>query len=135
MDVKSLLTPIASRWCVSSALAATGAELLFGMTNGAQFSLGGIFTKVLADAVTFRPPIGAGAVRQYLERPRGYRLIRSCRDRSRSNLKAIAAMIERFGALLAAIGPLSSAMNLNPVIAGPSCTLAVDALFISPRNP
>ncbi len=120
---------------MSNALAATGAELLFGMTNDAQFSLGGIFTAVLADAVTFRPPIGAGAVCRYLERPRGYRLIRSYRDRSRSNLKAIAAMIERFGALLAAIGPLFSAMDLDPVIAGPSGTLAVDALFISPRNP
>ena len=40
-------------------------EVLLGMTNDPQFGpmvtvgLGGIFTEVFADAVTFQPPIGA----------------------------------------------------------------------------
>jgi hypothetical protein len=111
------------------------------MTNDPQFGpmvtvgLGGIFTEVFADAVTFQPPIGANAASRYLERLKGYKLLQGYRGRPKPDLDALAAAIERFSVLCAAIGRLFSAIDLNPVIAGPSGAVAVDALFIPLRKP
>ena len=118
------------------AQAGVGTEVLLGMTNDPQFGpmvtvgLGGIFTEVFADAVTFQPPIRARAARRYLERLKGYRLLEGYRGRPKADLAALAATIERFSVLSATIGPLFSAIDLNPIIAGPAGALAVDALFI-----
>ena len=120
--------------------AAPGTEVLLGMTNDLQFGpmvtvgLGGIFTEILGDVVTFQPPIGAHGARRYLERLRGYKLLQGYRGRPKADLGALAAAIERFSVLCASVGPLFSAIDLNPVIAGPSGALAVDALFIPIRN-
>ncbi len=120
---------------------APGAEVLLGMTNDPQFGpmvtvgLGGIFTEILADAVTFQPPIGASGARRYLERLKGYKLLQGYRGRPKPDLEALAAAIERFSVLAASVGRLFSAIDLNPVIAGPSGALAVDALFIPLRKP
>ena len=51
-----------------------GVEVLLGMTNDPQFgpmvtvALGGILTELLADAVTFQPPIDASTARACLQR-------------------------------------------------------------------
>lgn len=123
------------------AQAAPGAEVLLGMINDPQFGpmmtvgLGGIFTEILADIVTFQPPVGVEMARGYLERLRGYKLLRGYRGRPRSDLDALAAVIERFSLLCSTVGRLFSAIDLNPVIAGPSGALAVDALFLPIRSP
>ena len=120
---------------------APGAEMLLGMTNDPQFGpmvtvgLGGIFTEVFADVVTFQPPIGANAAGRHLERLKGYKLLQGYRGRPKPDLDALATTLERFSVLSASIGPLFSAIDLNPVVAGPSGALAVDALFLPLRNP
>jgi hypothetical protein len=119
---------------------APGTEVLFGMTNDPQFGpmvtvgLGGIFTEIFADAVTFQPPVGARMARSYLERLKGYKLLQGYRGRPKADLEALANVIERFSVLCGTIGSLFSAIDLNPVIAGPSGALAVDALFLPLRN-
>ncbi|HXP74068.1 MAG TPA: acetate--CoA ligase family protein [Stellaceae bacterium] len=121
--------------------AAPGAEVLLGMTNDPQFGpmvtvgLGGIFTEIFADAVTFQPPVGAVTARSYLERLKGYKLLQGYRGRPKADLDALAVAIERFSLLCATIGSLFSAIDLNPVIAGASGALTVDALFLPLRNP
>jgi acyl-CoA synthetase (NDP forming) len=123
------------------AQAPTGTEVLLGMTNDAQFGpmvtvgLGGVLTEILADIVTFQPPISAAAARGYLERLQGYKLLQGYRGRPKADLDALALAIERFSVLCATIGPLFAAIDLNPVIAAPSGALAVDALFLPLRNP
>ena len=123
------------------AQAGGGTEVLLGMTNDPQFGpmvtvgLGGIFTEVFADAVTFQPPVGADAARRYLERLKGHRLLQGYRGRPKADLEALALTIERFSVLAATVGPLFSAIDLNPVIASASGALAVDALFIPLRKP
>ena len=120
---------------------AAGAEILLGMTNDPQFGpmvtvgLGGIFTEILQDSLTFQPPVGAPAALELLQRLKGEKLLRGYRGRPAADLGALAATIERFSVLCATIGPLFSAIDLNPVIAGPSGAVAVDALFIPLRNP
>ena len=123
------------------AQAPPGTEVLLGMTNDAQFGpmvtigLGGVFTEILADTVTFQPPVSAAAACGYLQRLRGYKLLQGYRGRPKADLDALARAIERFSVLCATIGSFFAAIDLNPVIAGPSCAIAVDALFVPARNP
>jgi acetate---CoA ligase (ADP-forming) len=123
------------------AQAPDGAEVLLGMTNDPQFgpmvtiALGGIFTEILADAVTFAPPITAATARAYLQRLKGQKLLHGYRGRPAADLDALTVAIERFSVLCATVGALFSAIDLNPVIAAPSGALAVDALFLPLRNP
>ncbi|HVM79988.1 MAG TPA: acetate--CoA ligase family protein [Stellaceae bacterium] len=122
------------------AQAAPGAEVLLGMTNDPQFGpmvtmgLGGILTEILADVVTFQPPVDSEKAHRFLERLRGYRLVEGYRGRPRADLVALTELIERFSMLCATIGPFFSAIDLNPVIAGPSGAVAVDMLFLPRRN-
>ncbi len=122
------------------AQAAAGTEVLLGMTNDPQFGpmvtvgLGGIFTEILADTVTFQPPISAAVAHSKIERLKGYKLLRGYRGRPKADVGALVAAIERFSVFCATIGPLFSAIDLNPVIAGPSGALVVDALFLPSRN-
>lgn len=120
--------------------APAGTEVLLGMTNDAQFgpmvtiALGGVLTEILADTVTFQPPVSVAAARGYVERLRGYRLLRGYRGRPTADLDALARAIEQFSVLCATIGRLFAAIDLNPVIASPSGALAVDALFLPLPN-
>jgi acetate---CoA ligase (ADP-forming) len=122
------------------AQAAAGTEVLLGMTNDPQFgpmvtvALGGVLTEILADTITFQPPISAAAARGYLARLRGYQLLLGYRGRPKADLDALALAIQQFSVLCATIGPLFAAIDLNPVIAAPSGALAVDALFLPLRN-
>ena len=123
------------------AQAAPGIELLLGMTNDPQFGpmvtvgLGGIFTELLADAVTFTPPGDDASVRGRLQLLQGYKLLCGYRGRPAADLNALVDVILRFGMLCATIGPLFEAIDLNPVIAGPGGAMAVDALFIAASRP
>ncbi len=123
------------------AQAQTGTEMLLGMTNDPQFGpmvtvgLGGIFTEILADAVTFQPPIDAATARRLIGRLKGSRLLHGYRGRAPADMDALATAIERVSVLCATIGPLFSAIDVNPVIAGPAGAVAVDALFLPFRNP
>ena len=122
------------------AQAPAGTEVLLGMINDAQFGpmmtvgLGGVLTEILADVVTFQPPVSAAAACGYLRCLRGYPLLQGYRGRPKADLDALAHVIERFSVLCATIGPLFAAIDLNPVIAAPSGALAVDALFLLPAN-
>jgi hypothetical protein len=60
--------------------------------------------------------------------------LRGYRGRPEADLRALCLVIERFSVLCASIGSLFSAIDLNPVIAGPSGALAVDALFLPLGN-
>jgi acyl-CoA synthetase (NDP forming) len=140
-DAYSRIAATCGKLVQVQAQAATGTEVLLGMTNDPQFGpmvtvgLGGVFTELLADAITFLPPVGAAAARSLVERLRGYRLLQGFRGRPQADIGALAAAIERFSLLCTTIGPLFSAIDINPVIVGPSGALAVDALFLPLRNP
>lgn len=118
-----------------------GVEVLLGMTNDPQFgpmvtvALGGILTELLADAVTFQPPIDAATARTCLQRLKGARLLHGYRGRPAADLDALGMTIARFSVLCASIGHMFSAIDVNPVIAGPSGACAVDALFLPIVNP
>ena len=116
--------------------AAAGVEVLLGMTCERPFgpmltiALGGILTEVLADAVTVQPPVSAAEAAALIRRLKGYRLLVGYRDRPTADLDSLCQAIAQFSQLCTAIGSHFSAIDVNPVIAGPAGAMAVDALMI-----
>jgi len=113
-----------------------GVEILLGMNNDEQFGpmvtfgLGGIFTEILGDVVTVKPPVAAATALRCLERLEGYPLLRGVRGRPPVDLAALALAIERFSLLCVAVGPALAEMDINPLIATGNGAVAVDALAI-----
>ena len=113
-----------------------GVELLLGMTTDPTFgpmvtiALGGIFTEVLQDAITVEPPVTAVAAGDLLTRLKGYRLLRGYRGRPKADVDALALTIERFSHLCTNLADGLDAVDVNPIIAGETGCIAVDALFL-----
>ena len=106
------------------------------MTNDEPFGpmvtlgIGGIFTEALADVVTLEPPISVAEALTSLRRLKGERLLDGYRGRPCADLAALCVVIHQFSLLCAEIGKQFSAIEVNPVIAGPSGVVAVDALMV-----
>ena len=85
--------------------------------------------------MTFQPPVGAAAAGAMLQRLKGANLLDGYRGRPAADIDALARVVARFSALCATIGPMLSAVDLNPIIAGPAGAFAVDALFLPLPKP
>src|SRR5215213_415433 len=113
-----------------------GVELLLGMTTDPTFgpmvtiALGGIFTEVIQDAITVEPPVTAVAAGDLLTRLKGYRLLQGYRGRPKADVDALALTIERFSHLCTNLADGLDAVDVNPIIAGETGCIAVDALFL-----
>lgn len=122
------------------AQAVPGVELLLGMTTDPTFgpmmtvALGGTMTELLQDAVTVEPAIGAEEALTALKRLRGFRLLEGYRGAPPADLDALAATVSRFSQLCRVAGHLFEAVDLNPILAGPTGAVAVDALFLRRRE-
>ncbi|MCC7048297.1 MAG: acetate--CoA ligase family protein [Alphaproteobacteria bacterium] len=117
-------------------MADAGTEVLLGMVNDPQFGpiatlgVGGIFAEVYKDTVPFVPPIGPAMALRLLGSLKGYALLTGARGRPKADLDALAQVVSRFSWLCAAVGPLLSELDVNPVIASPRGAVAVDALVV-----
>ena len=95
-DAYARITAACGKQVQVQAQAPAGTEVLLGMTNDTQFgpmvtvALGGVFTEILADTVTFQPPVSAASARGYLEKLRGYRLLQGYRGRPVADLDSLA---------------------------------------------
>jgi acetyltransferase len=100
--------------------------------------LGGIFVELLGDTVTFVPPVSPVEAIDRLRRLRAFPVLAGARGRPPVDLAALAAAIAGFSRLCADLGGALRAVDVNPLIVGPSGAVAVDALVIpsgSPRPP
>jgi hypothetical protein len=111
-------------------------ELLLGMVRDPQFGplvsvgLGGVFVETLADVVTFLPPVSESDVLPLMRRLRGFGLLTGARGRPPVDLAALTRAIAAFSVLCHEFGPWLDAVDINPLIAGPTGVVAVDALVI-----
>ena len=116
-------------------MAAPGVELIVGGRRDAVFGpavlvgLGGILAEVLDDVAVMLAPVGEAEVRGRLERLRGAPILRGVRGRPGVDLDALASLVSAVGRELVG-DPAILEIDLNPVIAGPSGAVAVDALVI-----
>ena len=116
-------------------MAAPGVELIVGGRRDAVFGpavlvgLGGVLAEVLDDVAVMLAPVGEAEVRRRLERLRGAPILRGVRGRPGVDLGALAGLVATVGRELVA-NPAILEIDLNPVVAGPSGSVAVDALVV-----
>jgi acyl-CoA synthetase (NDP forming) len=112
-----------------------GVEIGLGMITDAQFgpvvilSAGGTLIELIGDRVALLPPVDVARALAALDRLAIRTLLGGVRGGSPVNLEALAEVVARFSELaLDAAGRLA-AVDVNPVIAGPDRSVAVDALM------
>ena len=116
-------------------MAPPGAELILGLRRDPQFGpvvlvgLGGVLTEVLDDVVIRLAPLDTAAADAMLDDLRGARILRGVRGGPPVERGAVAAMLVALGRL-GLDRPDILEVDLNPVIAGPSGAVAVDALVV-----
>jgi hypothetical protein len=117
-------------------MARRGVELIVGGRRDPQFGplvlvgLGGIFAEVIDDVVLGLAPLRADDALEMLASLRHARILEGVRGRRPVNRHAVAAVLVALGdAMLRNPGWLE--VDLNPVIAGSTDALAVDALIVT----
>jgi acetyltransferase len=138
-----LLTPPAVRSAAESLLALAegaavllqpqrdGLELVIGGIKDPEFGpmvmagFGGVLVETLRDIQLAVAPLDEAQARQMLSDLRGADAFAGLRGRPRADLAPVAAMIVAVGNLMAAHPELAE-LDLNPVLAGPDGSIAVD---------
>lgn len=116
-------------------MAPPGVEIALGMIDDPQFgpvvliAAGGTMIEVLTDRVAVLPPIDASRARLALDRLGLRPLLDGVRGRPPADVDSLADVIARFSELALDARGLLSAIDVNPVVAGPGGALAVDALM------
>ena len=115
---------------------ADGVEVIVGSVRDPRFGsvvmvgLGGVFTEVLADTACAIAPVSPDAARELLLSLKGAPLLLGSRGRPAADVDALAELVARVSHLAAAHPELVE-LELNPVLAGPSGVLALDARVVN----
>lgn len=116
-------------------MALPGVELALGAIRDAQFGpvimagMGGILVELYRD-VSFRMvPLGSSEVLEMLEELKGYRLLTGYRGLPPANLEAIVDIVLQLSDLIFR-QPFIEEIDINPVIAGATEAVAVDARIV-----
>ncbi|WP_148570842.1 acetate--CoA ligase family protein [Nocardioides caldifontis] len=114
---------------------ADGVELVVGAVRDPKFGpvvmvgLGGVLTEVLGDTACAVGPVSPAAARRLLLSLRGAPVLLGVRGRPPVDLDAVAGVVARVSRL-AAEHPELAELELNPVLAGPSGAVALDARIV-----
>jgi acyl-CoA synthetase (NDP forming) len=120
-------------------MAGPGVELSLGIVRDEQFGplvmvgAGGVLIEVLRDRRFGLPPLDRPRARRLLDGLRIRPLLDGVRGASSTNVDAVADAVVALSALALDLGADLDAVDVNPLIAGPSGCVAVDALVI-PRG-
>jgi len=120
-------------------MAKPGIELALGLINDRQFgplvivAAGGTLIEVMNDRRVTMPPVDRLRARLLLDRLKVRPLLSGHRRRPAADLDKLADAVARFSTLAASLGDLIAEFDVNPLIAGPDGTVAVDALVL-PRG-
>jgi acetate---CoA ligase (ADP-forming) len=119
--------------------AAPGTELALGLVRDAGLgpllviSAGGVLIEIFSERAVVLPPVTRSDARAVLARLRLAAVLNGARGQPRADLDAIAAAIAGLSQLAADLGDLLDALDINPLICGPSGVVAADALAVLPR--
>ena len=109
-----------------------GIELLVGATRDPALgpfvvvAAGGVDAELRADRAVLVAPIGPVEARAAIERLRLAPLLQGSRGRPAVSVDAVVELVTRIGSLAATV-PEIEQLDFNPVVAGPSGCVAVDA--------
>jgi acyl-CoA synthetase (NDP forming) len=122
-----------------AAMAAPGVELALGVVHDTQFgplvmvAAGGVLVEVLRDRRFALPPVDHHQALAMLDRLVVRPLLDGIRGGPPTDRDAVADAIVSLSDLAVDLGPPLAAVDVNPLIAGPTGCIAVDALVI-PRG-
>jgi acyl-CoA synthetase (NDP forming) len=116
-----------------------GVEVGLGMVTDDQFgpviliSAGGTLIEMLSDRVALLPRVDATRALRALDRLEIRPLLDGARGSNPVDIDALAEVIVRFSELVVDGADFIDAIDVNPVIAGPTGSVAVDALIVGRR--
>jgi acyl-CoA synthetase (NDP forming) len=116
--------------------AVPGTELLLGLTRDQALGplivlgCGGIYTEIFAEHTVLLPPVTRQAAMAAIQRLRVAPVLNGARGQAPADLDAIADAVTAMSALAAELGGTLAALDVNPLICGPSGVLAVDVLIV-----
>ena len=118
-----------------------GPELSLGLARDHELGpllvvgAGGVLVELLADRAVALPPVSPAGARRMLATLRVSRLLAGLRGQPPADLDAVTAAITGLSQLAAELGDVLEALDINPLICGPSGAVAVDALAIPSSCP
>jgi acetate---CoA ligase (ADP-forming) len=122
------------------AAAPAGVELALGLVLDPLLgplvvvAAGGVLVELVDDRAVALPPVSESVARRAISRLRVRRLLDGFRGGAVADVEAVVAAMLGLSQLAVELGDAIDALDLNPVIAGPSGAPAVDVL-VEPRRP
>jgi acyl-CoA synthetase (NDP forming) len=116
-----------------------GTELALGIARDADLgpllvvAAGGVLVELLADRAVALPPVDEDQARRMIARLRARKLLAGARGAAAADIRAVIRAVTGLSALAIELGGELEALDINPLICGPSGAIAVDALAI-PRT-
>ena len=116
--------------------AAPGTELALGLVRDAALgpllviSAGGVLIEIFSERSVVLPPVTRSSARVVLARLRLAAVLAGARGQRPADLDAIADAITGLSELAADLGDLLDALDINPLICGPSGAVAADVLAV-----
>jgi acetate---CoA ligase (ADP-forming) len=117
--------------------AAPGTELALGLICDAALgpllviSAGGVLIEIFSERSVVLPPVTRSSARVVLGRLRLAAVLAGARGQRPADLDAIAGAITGLSDLAADLGDLLDALDINPLICGPSGAVAADVLAVT----
>ncbi len=117
--------------------AAPGTELALGLVRDAALgpllviSAGGVLIEIFSERSVVLPPLTRSSARVVLARLRLAAVLAGARGQRPADLDAIADAITGLSELAADLGDLLDALDINPLICGPSGAVAADVLAVT----
>jgi len=121
--------------------AAPGTELALGLVRDAALgpllviSAGGVLIEIFSERSVVLPPVTRSSARVVLARLRLAAVLAGARGQQPADLDAIADAIAGLSELAADLGDLLDALDINPLICGPSGAVAADVLAVIRQQP
>jgi acetate---CoA ligase (ADP-forming) len=116
---------------------AAGTELALGIARDPELGpmivvgAGGVLVETLADRAVALPPVDEQTARQMIAELRVSRLLAGVRGAAPADLGAVVRSITGLSELAVELGDELEALDVNPLICGPSAATAVDVLAVS----
>jgi acyl-CoA synthetase (NDP forming) len=118
-------------------MAGPGTELSVGITTDPDLGplvvvgAGGILVEHLADRAVALPPVDVSGARRMLSRLRVAALLAGFRGRPPADLDAVTRAVTAVSVIASELGGELAALDINPLICGPSGVVAVDVLAVA----
>jgi len=113
-----------------------GPELSLGLARDHELGpllvvgAGGVLVELLADRAVALPPVGPEQARQLIGQLRVAALLAGARGQPAADLDAVADAIAALSRLACDLGDALDALDINPLICGPSGAVAADVLAV-----